>query len=546
MVYIRVLIGVLLWIAICIPAAVQAAGPVYVQACGGSDFAMALKSDGTVWSWGSNPQRQLGYDSGGAAVLFPNRIQKLQQIEDIACGATSGYALQAGGAVWAWGRGAEGQLGLGDSQQRNEPTQLSLSDVAQVEAGVHFALFVRADGTVWATGDNQQGQLGDGTTVGKSTPVQVSGLTAVRTVAAGGAHSLAVTTAGLVYTWGSNSYGGIGNGGGGPPVTTPYLHSTLTNIVSVSAGNDSSFAQDNNGQVWCWGVNTYGQLGFGDTARRYEPTLFSVLSNVASIHASGDYTHARLVNGELWGWGSNWGGKLGDGTGTDRHSPVKTQIEGVQFVGSTKSNFVLVGITNDLLYSWGNGTGAVLGYSGGSRAVPGLVTGTMTAVKGTASFSTVALPSTLQSAATLPLTVSDLRGYNAGWTLGMSASPFYWMGVDPTKGSGNLVVSFPASSMSLAGATPITMLQGMETDAVHGPKHLPGQALGATSVPIMQADAGYGTGKYTTVLSLALTVPRTVQVVQAAVGSAYVPGDAIGLLAGTYTCTLTFTLTSGI
>ncbi|MBU5672177.1 hypothetical protein [Paenibacillus brevis] len=543
--YIRVLIGIMLWLAVYNPA-IQAAGPVYVQACGGSEFAMALKSDGTVWSWGSNQQRQLGYDSSGAAVSFPTRIQSLHQIKDIACGLTSGYALQVDGSVWAWGRGAEGQLGLGDSQQRNEPTLLSLSDVTQVEAGVHFAFFVREDGTLWAVGDNQQGQLGDGTSVGKSSPVQVLGLPAVRSVAAGGAHSVAVTTNGHVYAWGSNSYGGIGNGGAGPPVTTPYWHSTLANIVSVSAGSDSSFAMDDNGQVWCWGVNTYGQLGFGDTIRRYEPTLFSALTNVASIHASGDYTHARLSNGELWGWGSNWGGKLGDGTGADRHSPVQTQIEGVQFVGSTKSNFVLAGITNELLYSWGNGTGAVLGYGGGSRAVPGLVTGTMTAAKGTATFSPVVLPSTLHSLATLPIMVSDLRGYNAGWMLGVSASPFYWSGLDPTTGSSSMIASFPASTLALSGASPITVLQGMEIDAVHGPKYLPGQILGPTSVPIIQADAGYGTGKYETTLSLALTVPITVQVLQASPASAYTPGDTIGLLAGTYTCTLTFTLTSGI
>ncbi|MFC4600314.1 hypothetical protein [Cohnella hongkongensis] len=543
--YVRVMIGILLWLAVHIPAA-QAAGPVYTQACGGSEFAMALKSDGTVWSWGSNQQRQLGYDSGGTVVSFPTRIQSLHQITDIACGPTSGYALQADGSVWVWGRGAEGQLGLGDTQQRNEPTLLSLSDVTQVEAGVHFALFVREDGTLWAVGENQQGQLGDGTTTSKTSPVQVPELSSILTVAAGGTHSLAVTTNGHVYAWGSNSYGGIGNGGAGPPVTTPYWQSTLANIVSVSAGNDSSFALDGNGQVWCWGVNTYGQLGFGDTVRRYEPTLFSALSNVASIHAGGDYTHAKLSNGELWGWGSNWSGKLGDGTGTDRHSPVQIQMEDVQFVGSIKSNFVLAGTIDDLLYSWGYGAGSVLGYGGGSRALPGLVTGTMTTAKGAASFSSVILPSSLQSSATLPITVSDLRGYNAGWTLSISASPFYWSGLDPTTGNSSLIAGFPASYLMVSGAAPITVRNGMEIDAVHGPKHLPGQTLGTTSVPIMQADAGYGTGRYETAMSLTLAVPLTVQVFQAAPASSYEPGDTIGLLAGTYTCTLTVTLTSGI
>lgn len=543
--YIRVLIGIMLWFAVPSPIA-QAAGPVYVQACGGNEFALALKSDGTVWSWGSNQQRQLGYDSGGTVVSFPTRIQSLHQIEDIACGATSGYALQAGGSVWAWGRGAEGQLGLGDTEQKNEPTLLSLSEVTQVEAGVHFAFFVREDGTLWATGENQRGQLGDGTSVGKSSPVQVLGLPTVRSVAAGSTHSVAVTMNGHVYAWGSNSYGGIGNGSEGPPVKTPYWHSTLANIVSVSAGSDSSFALDDNGQVWCWGVNTYGQLGFGDSVRRYEPTLFLAFSNVASIHAGLDYTHARLSNGEIWGWGSNWEGKLGDGTGTDRHSPVQVQTDAIQFVGSTKSNFVLAGTTDDLLYSWGYGEGGVLGYGGGSRAVPGLVTGTMTAAKGASPFSTVSLPSSLHSLATLPITVSDLRGYNAGWTLSVSASPFYWSGLDPTTGSSNMIASFPASSLSLNGASPITVIHGMEIDTIAGPKHLPGQLLGETSVPIMQADAGYGTGKYATTFYLVLTVPMTVQVLQASPASAYTPGNTIGLLAGTYTCTLTLTLTSGI
>ncbi|WFB59581.1 hypothetical protein [Paenibacillus sp. BR1-192] len=543
--YIRLLIAILLCLAVPMPAA-QAAGPVYTQACGGSDFALALKSDGTVWSWGSNQQRQLGYDSGGSYVSFPTRIQSLHQITGIACGATSGYALQPGGTVWVWGRGAEGQLGLGDMKQGNEPTMLSLSGVTQVDAGIQFALFVRQDGTLWATGANQQGQLGDGTTIGKTSPVQVSGLAAVGAVAAGGAHSLAVTTSGQVYAWGSNSYGGIGNGGAGPPVTTPYGQSALVNIVSVSAGNDSSFALDSNGQIWCWGVNTYGQLGFGDTDRRYEPTLLTALSDVASIHAGGDYTHARLANGELWGWGSNWGGKLGDGTGTDRHAPVRVQLEDVQFVGSTKSDFVLAGTTSDLLYSWGNNSGSVLGYNGGSRSVPGLVIGLLAFSKGDTSFLPVVLPSSLNSSAALPIAVADLCGYNSGWTLSVSATPFYRSGLDPTTGDGILAVSFPASSLTVSGQLPITLLQGMEIDAVHGPRHLPGQTLGATAVPIMQADTGYGTGIYITNLSLVLAVPETVEVVQAADSSFYKQGDMIGLLAGTYTCTLTLTLTSGL
>ncbi|THF74390.1 RCC1 domain-containing protein [Cohnella fermenti] len=522
-----------------------AVGPTYIQACGGSHFALALKSDGTVWSWGSNAEGQLGFDSGGSNVAYPVRIQSLDQITEIACGLQSGYALQQDGSVWAWGRGAEGQLGLGNMNQINEPSLLSLTGVVKIEAGNDYVLMLLHDGRLWATGRNNRGQLGDGTTTDKASPVQVSELSHVTTTAAGGAHNLAVTADGRVYAWGSNSYGGIGNGEAGPPVTIPYLQSDLTQIISVSAGIDSSFALDNAGTLWCWGVNTYGQLGLGDTDRRYQPTLLP-LENVASVSAGHDFSFARLTNGQLWGWGSNWSGKLGDGSGTDRHAPVRLQLAEVLFVGGTKGDFFMAG-TDSGLYSWGNGASSVLGNGGGSRDVPGLVGGPLLATYSPAYFSPVTLPATLQTSASILVHLTDLRGYNAGWTLNISATPFSLTRLDPTTGYTHLTVNFPASCLTLSETEPLLVLNGMVADPVHGPKMLRSeQTLGAAPVPVIQAQPGFGTGMYQTRLQLRLAVPLTVQVIQVESGSRYTPGDTVGLLTGIYTSTLQLTMISGL
>ena len=147
--------------------------------------------------------------------------------------------------------------------------------------------------TLWAWGDNRHGQLGDGTAAPSGVPVRVStltGLAGVTHFAAGGGHSLALTGDGVVWAWGSNRHGQIGNAAGdGSSLPVPV--SNLTGAVAVAAGLEHSLALRKDGTVWAWGGNGAGQLGDGTRADSVIPVEVSTpsgpLTEVAAIAAGG-------------------------------------------------------------------------------------------------------------------------------------------------------------------------------------------------------------------------------------------------------------------
>jgi hypothetical protein len=185
------------------------AGATKISASGGHQFGghtLVLKNDGTVWSWGSNTAGQVG--NGTVVAQFsPVQVSGLGDVFAIATGAAFSLALKNDGTVWAWG----------DIIASSTPTLVpGLSNVVAIAGGDSYALAVKADGSVWAWGQNGVGQLGDGTTSFSASPVQVSNLDSVKRVVAGqpfgGAHTLALKSDTSVWSWGSNSYGQVGDG----------------------------------------------------------------------------------------------------------------------------------------------------------------------------------------------------------------------------------------------------------------------------------------------------------------------------------------------
>lgn len=126
----------------------------------------------------------------------------------VGAGLEHNLALKTDGSVWTWGRNYYGQLGHGSTVDGWYPYAISsLSSVVSISGGDTHSLAAKSDGTVWAWGNNGSGRLGDGTTTNRSSPVQVSGLTNAAAVAAGGSHSLALKSDGTVWAWGLNSNG---------------------------------------------------------------------------------------------------------------------------------------------------------------------------------------------------------------------------------------------------------------------------------------------------------------------------------------------------
>ncbi|WP_147443554.1 RCC1 domain-containing protein [Corallococcus sicarius] len=181
-----------------------------VAIAAGSEYAVALRADGTVWAWAYF--ENTWYDPEGPAPLSmtPTPVQGLEQIVSISRGGLFMLALRADGSIWSWGE--PGAYQAPHSTQPPTPVQ-SLTGVIAVSAGYNHALAVCADGTIWSWGNNGYGQLGDGSMMPRALPAQVPGLSdGVAVAAATYGNSLAVRADGTVWAWGNNSYGQLGTG----------------------------------------------------------------------------------------------------------------------------------------------------------------------------------------------------------------------------------------------------------------------------------------------------------------------------------------------
>ena len=250
-----------------------------VQICTAGYVTIALKNNGTVWSWGSNSNGQLGTGNGQDSSI-PVKIPGLEDISQLSVGANHCLALKSDGTVWAWGSNSKGQLGIGGSSL-TVPAQIpGISNIAIIEAGYNHSLAISQSGQVWAWGDNSAGQLGRDTTATPSNvPGRVTGLADVKSIAAGYDFSLALTSDGSLYSWGGNSYGqlGIGSTTG---VSTP---SKVANTYkSIAAGYYHCIGITQDGKIYTWGGNEKGQLGTGDLINHNTPVLLNNLESSRS------------------------------------------------------------------------------------------------------------------------------------------------------------------------------------------------------------------------------------------------------------------------
>ncbi|GAA3413312.1 fibronectin type III domain-containing protein [Paenibacillus hodogayensis] len=309
-----------------------AAAVTFKSVVGGGSFTLALQTDGTVWSLGYNAQGQLG-DGTTTDRNYIKAVPGLTNVKSIAAGGGHAVALKNDGTVWTWGLNDKGQLGNGTQTNSSVPVKVnSLSSITEIVAGDYHTLALKSDGTVWAWGKNDFGQLGNNTTISdtsptqQSTPVQVSGLTNVKSIAAGRSFSLALKTEGSVWGWGSNFFYPLG--GTSYNHTTPVLIAGLPiNVTAISGHNMShhSLALTANGEVWAWGYNSYGQLGDGvasayDNNRKdnmpkkvKDSAGSGTLSSITAIESGMSTSYALDSNGAVWAWGSNNAGAMGAG-----------------------------------------------------------------------------------------------------------------------------------------------------------------------------------------------------------------------------------------
>ncbi len=340
-----------------------------VTALAAGDYHTCAVTGGLVKCWGLNGVGQLG-DGTNADRTVPTTVPGLTNVTAVAAGAfhTCALSVPAGatsGGVSCWGFNGLGQLGApatalcGSSLCSTAPLPVTglESGVVSIVAGGDHSCAVLSSGAMRCWGGNGSGQLGNGNTTNSTVPVNVTGLAGVTAVATGSYHTCAVAS-GILACWGANGFGQLGAPGGstcgvpsvagrslevvpawargepgiraalGSPecALAPVPVTGISNISSVSAGFGHTCAITNAGAAYCWGWNSYGQVGDGTTQLRTTPTLVAGMAGATkTISAGAFHTCALNTGGGLRCWGNSSYGQVGDGSAVQRDQPAPVQ-----------------------------------------------------------------------------------------------------------------------------------------------------------------------------------------------------------------------------
>lgn len=240
-----------------------------------------------------------------------------------------------------WGDNTFGTLGAGNVS--------SYYSWAQISAGGTHNVALRSDGILFAWGANNQGQLGDGTTIDRSSPVQVGINDSWIAASAGNQHTVAIRNDYTLWGWGNNTFGQLANLDILSNFSNPVLINNYLSFTQVSAGAYHNAAITTNGELYTWGYDATGQIG----DRKSFVQIFAVQSAAAAIKS----------DGTLWTWGVNASGQLGVGDAFDRSSPV--QVPGSwNSIAVANNSTAMAGIKNDgTLWVWGSNLSGQLGLN---------------------------------------------------------------------------------------------------------------------------------------------------------------------------------------
>jgi alpha-tubulin suppressor-like RCC1 family protein len=321
-----------------------------------------------IYGFGTNQFGELGNGTiTSTASLSPTLASGPPgTVSQLATGWHTSGALMADGTVWTWGVNSDSGLGYDTggadvSTPRQVPGLSGITQLALGGSGNGYA--VGPGGIVWAWGDNSEGQLGNGTTTPSATPILVPGLNGITQVAAGDHYALARGSDGSVWAWG-DSVGADLIDATLATVYVPQRLQDLSGITQVAAAGQTSYAVRSNGTLFSWGSNFYGQLGNG-TSGGYtiSPAPVPGLPGVTQVASSGVSVLAVDNLAErLWAWGYNSCGELGDGTTKDTYSPELIGLTGVsQVMQGTEGPLAVSSAAirwDGRLWTWGcNGTG---------------------------------------------------------------------------------------------------------------------------------------------------------------------------------------------
>jgi DNA polymerase IIIc chi subunit len=282
-----------------------------------------------LWVWGAGTNGQLGNNTAVNRSTPVTTLAGGANWKQVACGGNHTTAIKTDGTLWTWGYNAYGQIGDNTAVNRSTPvtTFAGGANWKQVAGGGYHTAAIKTDGTLWTWGRNSYVQLGiNNATTPIYTPVTTfAGGTNWKQVSGSFSNTAAIKTDGTLWTWGNNSTGQLGNNTTTQRRTPVTTFAGGTDWKQVSCGYFHTAAIKTDGTLWIWGRNSYVQLGVNDLTQRNTPvTTFAGGTNWKQVVGGGSHTAAIKTDGTLWTWGSNIFGPLGNNTATDRSTPVTT------------------------------------------------------------------------------------------------------------------------------------------------------------------------------------------------------------------------------
>jgi alpha-tubulin suppressor-like RCC1 family protein len=314
------------------PVTTSSGGATWKQVSCGLSHVAAIKTDGTLWTWGYAAYGRLGGNSTVGIRLVPaTTFAGGTNWKQVSAGALHTAAIKTDGTLWVWGYAYDGALGNGSLTNALTPVttfsggtnwnQVSCNGSAHTSA-------IKTDGTLWVWGSGESFRLGNGQSTRRITPITTfAGGNNWKQVSCGSNYTAAVKNDGTLWSWGNVGFGQLAINVTGGTRSTPVTTSTGgTNWKQVSCGDQSTAAIKTDGTLWTWGrAGNYGQLGNGVTSNigiNTPITTFAGGTNWKQVTNNKGTMLAIKTDGTLWTWGSGGNGQLGNAQTTNASTPV--------------------------------------------------------------------------------------------------------------------------------------------------------------------------------------------------------------------------------
>jgi alpha-tubulin suppressor-like RCC1 family protein len=325
------------------PTALVGVSDVVVGLSCGVEHCCGLTDRGTVWCWGGNDVGQLG---NGVISVFapPALVSDLTDVVEVGVGDRHSCARTSAGGLHCWGANSFGQLGSGTTVNAALPVVVATTEVAiDLSVGSDHGCLIAAGNTVSCWGRNG-GRIGNGDVENVTSPVVISSLSGVDELSLGGVHSCALVSRTL-WCWGDNTSGVLLLPAFGvqsiPAIVSRFAAGTVSHVASGYAHLCATVSNDGAEQVWCWGEGAAGQTGLmPGSAVTADAQLIASLSDVSRLSLGRSHTCALTRFGQAYCWGDNTFGQLGTGGQVSGYEPLDVTLGALAEVSCSPENDV--------------------------------------------------------------------------------------------------------------------------------------------------------------------------------------------------------------